>query len=319
MASKSNQFADNYGTNQSLQSSFNNSDSESSSVGGSWQDSKSSSESASGSAWSPEQLARIASLYPQLLSEYMAYGKQTPFASLLAQIGGAPTPFAANAAFPGITTGPIWGENQIQGRVNSVRAQNDAAAASQARKMGESTVGRGFGTSSPLYQELVGNLNAQLLGTNTQAENDLRWGAAQGNATHRLATEQAGVGRATALNAAELARSQAISEDDLRRRQMTVVGQGQNLQFQANRQNALLQALGYYNQPLPFASSKSSQKSSGGSSQRSSSSSKQRSGSTGSSFGEQFGSSEGESSSEEEGGSYSTDVTYLYQNPFGKK
>jgi len=316
--STSRQDAENYGVNQSGQSSFSDSSSDSSSVSGSWQDSKSDSESKSGTAFSEEALARIQALYPQLLSQYMAFGQQTPFASLLNQIGGAPTPFAAVSPFPNITMGPIWNENQIQGRVNASRAMNDATAASQAKQLADTTVGRGFGTSSPLYQELVGNLGAQLLGTNTQAENDLRWGAAQGNAKHRLDTEQAGVGRATALNAAELARSQGISEDELRRRQLTVMGQGKQLQYEANRQNALLEAMGFYNQPLPFSSSKSSQKSSGGSSSRQSSSSRQKSGSTGSSYGETFGSSTGGSDSgDDENYRYGYDSGSGYSNPFG--
>lgn len=201
--------------------------------------SSSSGESESGSAWSKEQLDRIGQLFPQLLGEYTGYNTQTPYSSLLSEIGGPQSPF------PTITRGPIWNENQVQSRVNQMRSGNDLAAGGAVRGLGESTAGRGFGASSPLLQELTSNIGSQNRATNTQGENDLRWNAAQGNAQHRLAAEQADVGRSTAM-----------SQDDLQRRQMALSGRGQDLQYAANRQNALLQALAYYNQPLPFAKSK---------------------------------------------------------------
>lgn len=243
--------------------SFSKSRSDNVSSSSSFQDASSNQSSSSGAAYSPEQLARIQQLFPQLLAEYGSYNTATPFSSLLAQIGGTPTDF------PGITTGPIWGEPQIQGRVNAFRAQNDAATAGKGRRLADTTAGRGFGTNSPLYQELMGNLSAQNLSANTLGENDLRWNAAQGNAQHLLSTEQANVGR-----------SAAVSADDLARRQMALSGRGQDLQFAANRQNALLQALNQYNQPLPFSKSSATSKSKGGSVSYSSGQSKSSSGSS---------------------------------------
>ena len=246
--SKSGGSAFNTGSSTSGGSSSGGSSSYNKSQSSSFQNSEANSDSASGAQWSPEQLGRINALYPQLLKDYGSYGTATPFASLLSQIGGP------NTEFGKITTGPIWNQNQIQGQVNQMRAGNDAATAGQALKLADSTAGKGFGVNSPLYQELVGNAQGMNRATNTGAENDLRFNAAQGNAQHLLATQQA-----------DVQRSGEVSRDDLARRQMALGGRGQDLQYAANRQNALLQALGYYNQPLAFAKSKSSQKSSGGS------------------------------------------------------
>ena len=224
----------------------------------SWQKAMSDSESSSGAAWNKDQLDRINQLFPQLLKEYGSYGTAAPFSALLSQIGGPAT------TFPGITAGPIWGEPAIQARVNAMRAGNDASTAGQVKRLADTTAGRGFGTNSPLYQELTSNLAGMNLATNTQGENDLRWNAAQGNAQHVLEAEKAGLSRANMM-----------SQDDLQRRQLALSGRGQDLQFAANRQNALLEALGYYNQPLPFSKSTSKQRSSGGSSSSSESKSRQ--------------------------------------------
>lgn len=288
----------NSGTQQSTGSgwndSFSNQDSSNVQSSSSFSNSSGKSNSASGAAWSPDQLARINALYPTLLHDYLSYNNAVPFSNLLKQIGGTPTSFADVSPYPDITIGPIWNDQQIQGRVNASRAQNDLGTAGKARSLAESTAGRGFGNNSPLYQELVGNLYANNLAANTSAENDLRWNAAQGNAQQVLASQQAGVGRATALNTANLARSQAISEDEIRRRQLAVAARAQDQQLKAARQNALLQALGYYNQPLPFANASSSNQSQSGSFSYGLGSSTGQSGSTGGNTNQSTGSQYGE-------------------------
>jgi len=83
---------------------------------------------------------------------------------------------------PAISAGPIWDPQQIQQRVNATRAQTDMGTASKMRQAAEQTAGRGFGAQSPLLMALQGNLQNQGMASNAQAENDIRWGAAQGNA-----------------------------------------------------------------------------------------------------------------------------------------
>ncbi len=261
------------GTNSSTSSgnSFSNSDSISSG----------SSSASSGAKWSPEQLQRINELYPRLMADYQSASQQQPWADALTAVGGANQVFNPLTAFPTITEGPIWSSGDIQARVNQSRAQNDMGAAGLVKQAQGRAAAGGYGGNSPLLQELTTGIQGRNLATNTGAENDLRWGAAEGNAKHLLNTQNAGVQRATALNSADLARSLAQSEDDIRRRQLTVSQQGQRLQADAHRQNSLLQALGQYNNPLPFSKSQSvhrtASKSNSGSSQESSSSGTQNS------------------------------------------
>lgn len=265
---------------KSNQDSYSRDDSSSYSYG----EATGSSESESGQFWSPEQLARIGQLYPYLMSQYQSAGQQRPWNELLAQIGGPNQVFAPLPEFPTITEGPIWTPQQIQERVNQTMAQSDMGTAGMEQKLINSMTGAtGYGYNSPLLKELTTSMYGRNLADKLSGENNLRWGAAEGNARHLLDSQKAGVARSTALSDAQLSREQAMSEDELRRRQLAVVGQGQQLQYDASRQNALLQALSYYNQPLSQSKSKSTQKSyntSGSmSSSRSGSSSSSRSGS----------------------------------------
>ena len=92
---------------------------------------------------------------------------------------------------PSIDASPIWGEQQIQGRVNLMRGTNDAATAGRTRNMRQDLAGRGFGSNSPLAQALGVQMQGQNLATNTQGENDLRWTAAEGNKAHVLKAQTA--------------------------------------------------------------------------------------------------------------------------------
>lgn len=106
---------------------------------------------------------------------------------------------ATLAPAPRIDSGPIWDSQQIQGRVNSMRASNDASAANSTRKMQANLASRGYGSNSPLAQALQTQFSGQALAANTSGENDLRWNAAQGNADHVL---QAQLGRSNQWNQA---------------------------------------------------------------------------------------------------------------------
>lgn len=237
------------------------------------------SQSTSGESWSPEQLARIKQLYPQILSRLGQVGSIAPFSQVLQQAGGTPLAIGPSpdfgsvggaAAYPEITQKAVYTPDEIQAQVNQLRAQNTAELQGQQRQAIASAAGHGFMTGSPLTQALSTNLAGQAMASSTEAENNLRWQAASGNAQQLLAQQQAGVARARAMGGEDvqrrqlsaqdqLQRLQLQSEDQLRRQQLGVTQYGQLLSNQANRENSLLSALGYYNRPLQQARSSSTQ------------------------------------------------------------
>jgi hypothetical protein len=94
-------------------------------------------------------------------------------------------------AGPKITVGGVWNPQQVQQQVNQTRAQNDRSTQTQQTGQAQQLAGRGFGSNSPLLQSLYGQSNANNLATNTNAEQQLRWNAAQGNQQAILNTQQA--------------------------------------------------------------------------------------------------------------------------------
>ncbi len=90
---------------------------------------------------------------------------------------------------PQISDAPVYNEQQIQQQVNSQRAGNDAAAASQQRNVRQQMSARGYGANSPLAMELgvgIGNRNLQ---ANADAERQLRFDAAGANARQVLGAQ----------------------------------------------------------------------------------------------------------------------------------
>ncbi len=92
---------------------------------------------------------------------------------------------------PAISDAPVYSQGQVQQQVNAGRAQNDAATADRQRALSQRMAGRGFGTNSPLAMALSNSLFQGNLATNTGAEQDLRWKAAQGNASQVLEAQKA--------------------------------------------------------------------------------------------------------------------------------
>lgn len=92
---------------------------------------------------------------------------------------------------PGITEGGIYSPAQVQERVNMTRAQNDARMASQNAANERNLAGRGFGSRSPMAMQLAQSGQMANLAANSQAENDIRWGAAEGNAKQLLDSQRA--------------------------------------------------------------------------------------------------------------------------------
>lgn len=101
------------------------------------------------------------------------------------QVGGQSPPS------PEITVGGVWSPDQVQQQVNAARAGNDQATQARQAVMQRQMAGRGFGANSPLAMALGVGMGNQNLATNTGAEREIRWNAAQGNAQHQLATQQA--------------------------------------------------------------------------------------------------------------------------------
>lgn len=113
---------------------------------------------------------------------------QGQFGTLSGQLA---TAGGASGQGPHISTGGVWNPQQVQQQVNATRAQNDRSMNTQNQKATNEVAGRGFGSSSPLLQAIYGQNFAANLGTNTQAEQQLRTTAAQQNAEHTLGTQQA--------------------------------------------------------------------------------------------------------------------------------
>ncbi len=281
----------------SFSNSFSGGNSGSLSMSNSRQSSEGSSSSESGQAWSPEQLSRINALYPGLLKDYDAAKQVDPWSKYMTDVGGAPTTFAPVSPFPTITRGGVYTPEQMQAKENSIFANALTGAGGQAARSEAQLASGGYGgprsAAAVEARDRIFGL-ARAGGANEATQWGL--GAAEKNAQQRLAAETQDVNRSNLLNAANLARSQGVDQSTLGR--INAVGgiRGQDLAYKASQQNALLQALAYYNQPTQFARSKSSQSSSGGSvsSSRSASSnySNQQSGSSGSSNNNSWGGGE---------------------------
>lgn len=199
-------------------------------------ESKSKSRAESGERLEPWQQQNVNWLLPELQKRLMTLdrGRQEPFEQTLASVGGprhefGPTlDFGPNTDFgttpvnwfPEVTQGGVWSDDQVNQRVAGMRAKNDASAAGRERDLRAGMASRGFGTRSPLTAALAQNIQGQNFATNTEAENDIRWTAAEGNSAQRLRAELAGITRGQTMSEDDLRRRQLGMEDDLRRRQM---------------------------------------------------------------------------------------------------
>jgi hypothetical protein len=105
--------------------------------------------------------------------------------------GGAFTAGGQSPPSPEISVGGVYNPQQVQQQVNAARAGNDQATASRMRQFTSETTGRGFSPSSPLISAMWGQLQGQNMGANTDAEREIRQGAAGQNAQQLLATQQA--------------------------------------------------------------------------------------------------------------------------------
>jgi len=96
-------------------------------------------------------------------SELAQEGKQFDqqygsLSSILAGYGSGDSSLVGgtNTAQQAIDTSPIWSDQQINERVNSSRAQNDASAQGQAQQAARQMSGQGFSSQSPILAALQG-------------------------------------------------------------------------------------------------------------------------------------------------------------------
>lgn len=118
-------------------------------------------------------------------------------------VGGQNTPQ------PAITAGPVWSDAQVNAQVNSQKAANAAAVASQQRALQAQVAGQGFGANSPLLAALGSGLQGQRMAADQAADTSTRWNAAQGNAQQLLAGQQAQENQWQDWQTADIARRQA--------------------------------------------------------------------------------------------------------------
>lgn len=144
---------------------------------------------------SQERIANIgaeASKYPALLQQGRfdrvfpwLQGQMGSINSQMAKAGGQSGPS------PEISVGGVLNPQQIQQQVNSMKAGNQQAGASQMAGQTQSLAGRGFGSNSPLLAALHGQTQASTLGQNVGGERDIRLGAAKENAGQLLSSQTA--------------------------------------------------------------------------------------------------------------------------------
>lgn len=92
---------------------------------------------------------------------------------------------------PWISDAPVYTPEQIQQQANATRAQTDAAVAGQQRQLASQMAGKGFGSRSPLAMRMSQAIGMKGLSAATDAEQQLRLGAAEKNAQQILQSQQA--------------------------------------------------------------------------------------------------------------------------------
>ena len=117
---------------------------------------------------------------------------QQQFGALSSQLGTGGSGGEGTGGFgPTISAQGVYSPEQIQGQANQLRAQNSQQAQSQTRTAARNLAGHGMSSQSPLLQALGAQYQGQAQQASTQGENDLRYQAAQGNATQQLKGQQA--------------------------------------------------------------------------------------------------------------------------------
>jgi hypothetical protein len=134
------------------------------------------------------QLAADASKFPAMLAQNR-FDRIAPTLQGMLNDGGLVG--GQSPRSPGISVGPVWGNQQIQQQVNAGRAFNDRKLGGNLRQIRQSAAGRGMAANSPLQQSLSTQARMGTAAANADLGRNVRWDAAQGNAQHVLGTQQA--------------------------------------------------------------------------------------------------------------------------------
>lgn len=114
-----------------------------------------------------------------------------------------------NGPSPQIDAGPVWSPQMIDQQVNAAKAGTAQKAQTQMTANQRNTAASGFGSRSPLLAALNSGVGMQAQAAGTDAERNIRFGAAQGNAQQVLAGQQAQEGQWRDQQDADIRRRQA--------------------------------------------------------------------------------------------------------------
>lgn len=121
-------------------------------------------------------------------------------------VGGQTTPA------PAIDANPIWNPQQVNQQVNATKAGNAASAATQQQQAARKTAGQGFGSRSPLLAALNSGIDQSRMAADADADREIRWGAAEGNAGHVLKAQTANADVWKAQNQIDVERRKANNQ-----------------------------------------------------------------------------------------------------------
>lgn len=190
--------------------------------------------SESGQFYDPDQKARINQLYPELYSRFLQH-KPGDFNQYV-PYGGTQNPY------PNIPIVQAFTPQQVAKQTNTYFSDAASRTGTEQRGIEQQLGGRGFGSMSPLSLELAQAAQGRNYRTANDQATQFELGAAEKNADLALRSWLA------RLQGAELSNA-----DDVRRRQLSALVRGQDIE----RENALARALAFYTSPLSKSSSTS--------------------------------------------------------------
>lgn len=171
------------------------------------------------------RLAAQTSMYPYQLKQQHWQQVFPLLQSQMNSAGGGAGYFGAPTAGPAISSAPVYNGQQIQQQANLLRSHNEQETGGQVHNMNAQLGARGFANNAPLQQYMTAMYQGQGNAASTEAENNLRFQAAQANAKQVLAGQMA-------------------QEEQAANRNRERIQQGSSLLgADTSRHNALLQAL----------------------------------------------------------------------------
>lgn len=123
------------------------------------------------------------------------------------------TPGGMAPPLPQITAAPVYSPQMTDQAVNMAKANNAQQTATNNRDLATRLAGQGFSSHSPLLASLQASNQMAQFGADAQAENNIRFGNAQANASQLLAGQKAQQQQWSDFN-----------DQDIRRRQTQLSG-----------------------------------------------------------------------------------------------